>query len=218
MAKHYRSMLQDRNAGPIDTAGGVVYVAVAGGSAKVALTDKDGATIANPVPLVNGVLDFHIADSINAVDFYGMAPGGQAFERKSVKASGPNDIFIDIAPRAQTLRIPFNIDDTTDAVETDTGFDLPDKAVLAFGDQGIDVEVIDASETIDVGLLSTESGGDANEFMTLAALGVLGVVLDTDKSAGYVTGAVTSKSISYTLTSGTDTAAGYMQMSYTLYH
>lgn len=217
MSKRIKSMLQDSVTNtPIQTSGGAVYVAVAGGTAKVALIDKDGATIANPVPIVNGEIEFNFADSINSVDLYGLAPGGQPFEAPGVKPGGPPEIYIDTIQRGQTLRLPFNIADTTAAVETDTGFDLPAKAVVLFRDMGLDIEAIDATETIDVGTLSSEGGGDANGLIAAGSVAVLGLVLSTALSAGFLTDAAAAKSISYTLTAGSDTASGFIRLSWVL--
>lgn len=57
------------------------------------------------------------------------------------------------------IRVPF----TKNTSETDTGIDLPQYLVVR--DCVIEVTTAVASSTIDVGLLSTESGGDADGFL-----------------------------------------------------
>lgn len=52
-----------------------------------------------------------------------------------------------------------------DASETDTGFDIPKGAILYPWEMILIVATVDATETIEVGILSTESGGDADGFI-----------------------------------------------------
>jgi len=60
------------------------------------------------------------------------------------------------------------------AGENDTGWDLPAKAIVL--DVIVEVETADAGETLDVGLLSTETGGDADGFLDGISLGSVGIV------------------------------------------
>jgi hypothetical protein len=71
--------------------------------------------------------------------------------------------------------------------EKDTGFDLPTKGIVL--DVFVDVTTLEATattKTIDVGLLSSESGGDADGFLdgasTAAAAVVRGSITVTDGS------------------------------------
>jgi len=71
------------------------------------------------------------------------------------------------------------------AGENDTGWDLPAKAIVL--DVIVVVETADAGETLDVGLLSTETGGDADGFLDGISLGSVGIVqgvLSITKTAG----------------------------------
>ena len=230
--KQYRIQLADHNTGEnIIDAGGVCYVAQAGLPTKAALLDSTGASISNPVALTNGKLDFYVADTVLTVDLYLQAPSGHFVTVSGVKPSGPNEIRIDKNQRINTWKIPFDIADTTAAVETDTGFDIPANAMVLGVGVGVLVDTVDATETIDVGILSGEAGGDANGFMatldvaaavfakaTLASAGqTLGALLTADESGagvlvpeGFV-GDGTAESVSYTLTAGTDTAAGFIE-------
>lgn len=126
--------------------------------------------------------------------------------------------------------------------ETDTGVDLPDKAVVLA--VWLEVTTADAGITIDVGTLSTEGGGDADGFIDGASVAATGLVIpDVTVTAGanenyfsactigallvdftagsdtagdvgtlnkkfYATDSQTAKSISYTCSTGADTAAG----------
>jgi hypothetical protein len=219
-------------------AGGTVYVAPAGEENKQALVNADtGATLANPLTPTRGKIRFGIASVSpleTAVDLYGMTANGRAFVVKNVKSGNASEIFIDTVRRDQTLIIPFSIANTTAATETDTGFDLPAQAqVRPF--PSIFVVDVDATEVIDVGLLSSESGGDADGFIDGVSLATAGHVDPTFASAVTqgallrvtATGAsavipeshiinATARSVTYTLDAGTDTATGFIQIPYVL--
>lgn len=168
--RKYHIQLLDADGVAITASGGVALVVEDGGEAKVATKDADGAALANPVALTNGVLEFFVADTVAEVDLYIRAPAGQFRVAKNVPASGPNSIRIATDVALHTYVIPFSSADIADATETDTGFDLPTNgAVLP---EGISVDVTNAAstETISVGILSTESGGDADGFIALLSL------------------------------------------------
>ena len=59
--------------------------------------------------------------------------------------------------------------------EADTGFDLPEKALLF--DIFLDVQTADSGKTINVGTKSSESGGDADGFIKGASVGSTGLVI-----------------------------------------
>jgi len=70
----------------------------------------------------------------------------------------------------KTLMIPFG----PNTSETDTGVDLPSNAVVL--DVFVLVTQADAGITLDVGLLSTETGGDADGFLSGVSLANTGLV------------------------------------------
>lgn len=229
--RQFKMQLVDQNGKLISLAGGVCYVAAAGGAAKVALKDSTGASASNPSALTNGKIEFFTADSVASVDLYGISPTGHAFIVKGVAASGPNDIRVDTSRADTTLVIPFSIADTTATTETDTGFDVPTYGAVLPTMVGVDVLTIDATETIDVGTLSSDSGdadgyidglsvgtlGSAGATLTngAATLGVLLSVQDSANAGDLVPEADTTmsgKSITYTLSAGTDTAAGFIKL------
>lgn len=233
----YTFQLYDQNHKAIQSSGGVVYVAASGDAAKQAITDKDGTALANPRALTRGACEFYVVDTAADVDLYIMAPGGQFIVQTDFVAGETPDLMVDTNRRNQVAVIPFAIGDTTAAAETDTGFDFP-TASAVLPNPMVRVTTADATETIDVGLLSSESGGDADGFInaldvasevlvkaTLLAsgdtMGALLSVLDSANSgddapeAHIVTGAAAT-SISYTLTAGTNTAEGFILLSYIL--
>jgi hypothetical protein len=229
----------------ISTSGGVCYVAESGGSAKVALQNDDGTTLANPIALTDGHISFNVADTVASVDLYIQAPSGHFVVAKGVSKGGDNEIFVDVSNATTLMVLPFAIGDTTANTETDTGFDLPDNAAVIPAGVGVHVGTADATETIDVGILSSESGGNADGFVvglsvaaadtviagaTMTAGGTetyfssctLGVALADFLAGADSAGDVgsynpkahvsdgTAKSISYTLSTGTDTAEGFI--------
>lgn len=232
----YRIQLKDAATGEsIISAGGKVYVAVNGASAKVAITDKDNATLTNPMTPTRGFINFFTADTVEKVDLYIMAPGGQFLVRKDVKPSGPNEFPVDTARRHHAMVIPFSIDDTDAATETDTGFVVPSGAMM-LPNPALDVLTIDATETIDVGTMGTSN--DPNGFLAAASVATAGLVKGTLANGGVTMGALffvqdsanagdaapegnvsaqaDEDPISYTLTAGTDTAEGFIHLPYYL--
>jgi len=60
------------------------------------------------------------------------------------------------------------------STETDSTWDLPAKSLVL--DVFIDVTTTQGGKTVDVGLLSSEAGGDANGFIAAASLATAGIV------------------------------------------
>lgn len=137
------------------------------------------------------------------------------------------DGLVGLAPKLRdevrsTLLRTFKVTVTApaDGTEQDTGDDLPDLAVLP--DVFVHVRTAESTgttKTIDVGLLSTETGGDADGFLAGVDVSSTGLVKGTLDSAGqtlgallhvdeggtgelvpepHLTDAVTAKSISFT--------------------
>jgi hypothetical protein len=142
--------------------------------------------------------------------------------------------------------IPFG---ASDNIEVDSGVDLPANVLVE--DCSIRVTAVDAGETLDVGTLSSESGGDSNGFLAAISVANLGYVhaggavndgatsdffdgvtygvllasfingSDGAATSGgvvrkkYWSDANTAKSITYTGSAGSDTAAGYIVIEYT---
>lgn len=217
----------------IITAGGTVFVATAGTAQKATLSTKAGASMSNPFTPTRGHIEFWIDLDIATVDLYIMAPGGQFVVKKGVAASGANEIHVDTASRNQCMVIPVAHDDVTANTETATGFTEPANAVL-LPNPFIVVNAIDATETLDVGTDSGDSG-DADGFLdgiSVATAGVavgtltqgsatLGVLFSVQDSAnggdlvpeGHVS---TGKSITVTTSAGSDTVEAFVHLPYLL--
>lgn len=232
---YYRIPLGDlRDGAAIIGAGGFYMVCQPGTAKKQAIYNKAGtqlnATLAFQA-LNYGVMEFYVPDTVNianGVDIYGIAPDGQFFVKTGVVPSGPEQILIDRGVRAQVALIPFFAGDVTAATEKDTGLDLPVNAIIS---PFVAARVIagESGKTIDMGTLSTESGGDADGF--LAALSVASAVSVAAKSAstntrGALLGGATldrghvvvsgTQSVSYTLSSGSASAQGVAMLPYYL--
>lgn len=233
--RRYEIQLCDQMGRNIISAGGVVYVAEAGDTTKIATKDSAGATLTNPVALTRGKLEFYTADDVESVDLYGMAPGGQAFQEFGVKPSGPNEIIINLQQAHQNLIIPFDQADFAANTEIDSGFDEPQSGkALMLPHPSVRVTAIDATETIDVGTLSTDSG-DADGYIAAISLGTAALVQalilngantmgalferqDSANAGDLVPAAHVSagKSITYTTSAGSDTGKGFISLPYLL--
>lgn len=210
----------------VSSSGGKCYVTAAGGTAKATLYNADGSALANPISLTNGKILFHTADAIASVDVYIQTPTGHFVVQKGVAPSGDASLLYDNKTLETTFVIPFNIADTTAAAETSTGFTLPG-AVLPH--PAVDVITVDATETIDVGTLSSDSG-DADGFAVTLSVATAGYIKATVVNGATTLGALMyvqdsanagdeapeqnvsmiGKQVTYTLTAGTDTAAGFI--------
>lgn len=206
----------------ITATGGVVMVCKTGTSDKETLTAKDGSALANPLALTAGGAEFYAPTTSAGVDLYIMAPGGQFVVVSDVEGGSTPDIQVDMS-RNQVAVIPFSITDSVAATEKDTGFDLPAKCFVLdrLHGCGVRVTTLDATEDIDVGILSTESGGDANGLIAASDLDNATLVIGTNgalfsTNAPHASDSITGKSISYTLTTGTDTAKGFIILPYVL--
>ena len=222
--RHFKLQLRDAFTGiSIASSGGKVYVTAAGGTAKATLYTAAGASLANPITPTNGSIEFYTADAVGTVDLYGISPTGHGFVRKAISASGDASLNIDSLRLDTVLVIPFNIADTSAATETATGFVLPG-AVLPH--VAVDVVTVDATETIEVGTLSSDSG-DADGYIDALDVATAGYIKATLLNSGDTMGALLSvdasaetvpeqdntmvgKQVTYTLTAGSDTAAGFI--------
>ena len=212
-------------------------------------SDANGTSVSNavrtPRSFVNGTVRFWTDQSVTSVDLSLMTAKGEAYFFEDVAYSCHR---LDINPfqRDHLLVLPFGASDNS---ETDTGIDLP--ANLLVRDAFIRVTTADATETLDVGILSSESGGDADGLLMLMDVANLGFVnpfpvvtngtnidynvhtsgrgallkqgiagADAVATCGGVQPRFyrtdgTAKSVTYTGSTGSDTAAGYIILSYT---
>ena len=170
-----------------------------------------------PVDLVNGSARFAVDDDVLSVDVYGFAPTGHSFQVLDI-AAGFAQVKIDATRLfGQTLVIPFDIDDTdkwsASNLEIDTGIDLPRNMGTRHRGHALVLEA-DAAETIDLGLLSTETGGDADGLISAVSVASRGVQADNAAPTLTRVPRTGAHSVSLTFSDGTDTARGYLNMPY----
>lgn len=225
--KNYKSQLKSLiTLSMIAAAGGFVYVAATGTTAKLSLTDQDGAALSNPLALTNGSFDFFVADTVTAVDLFIQSPTGHFLVVKNVKPSADASLYVDDSQAHTTMIIPFNAaDQAGDATETPCGFT---QIGAVQPNVAVDVLTVDATETVDFGTLSSASG-DADAFIDGISVATAGYIKATNANGAatlgaklYVQDSVNAgddfpeqdisqigKQFTYTLSAGADTAAGY---------
>jgi len=207
-------------------------------------SDANGTAVSNPVrtprTFSNGAVRFWTDMSVTNVDLSLVTSKGQSYFFEDVSYS-THRLDVDPFDREHILVVPFG---ASNATEVDTGIDLP--ANLIIKDAFIKVSTTDSGKTIDLGILSSESGGAANGLVLATSVATSGYVnqygvvtngtnidyvvhtagrgaflkqgiagADAIATVGgvmpryYVTDGV-AKSITYTGSSGSSTAAGYM--------
>jgi hypothetical protein len=241
MARHFEIQLADLTGEIVASTGGSVTICTVNTARQAAVaTSATGsqAITNNPVALNRGKIDFYTSDDVDTVDLYIMTPTGQFIVRKGVKSSGPNEIMYDTMDRYTVAVVPFAFTDSAATVEQDTGIDLPTGA-LVLPNVSIVVTEVDATETVDIGMLSSESGGDADGFGVTLSVATLGTVKATLTNGAATLGALlrvqdsanagdlvpearvitaANRSISYTSSAGSDTFAGFAQIPYIVPH
>jgi hypothetical protein len=107
------------------------------------------------------------------------------------------------------------------ASEVDTGFDLPAKAIVL--DCWVDIRTLEgtaSTKTIDVGLLSSESGGDADGFLdgvsTAAAVSVQGTLTNGTLTLGALLRDASGVSVAYSRKNHLADSVAAKSVSYTL--
>ena len=156
-----------------------VYVA----GTKTAATlykDANQTALANPITraqfAIDGMLRFYTGEA--SVDIFVADSKGSVKLAEALTVQS-HVIVLPKSTSQKVFAIPFA---ASNAVEVDTGIDLP--VGLMVEDVLLDVTATDATETIDVGLLSSESGGDANGFLALAPVDTAGIVQGIGMTTG----------------------------------
>jgi len=152
----------------IITSGGKALVTAAGAQARATLYNPAAnfAALANPIDLTYGGGKFAVLDTLGNVDIYVMGPEGDFVVVEDVPPGSIQEVLIDMSRREQMLKLPFSATDAgTGTTEFDTGFDLPTNCLVSPHGAGVLPVTADAGETLDVGLLSSEGGGDADGFI-----------------------------------------------------
>lgn len=95
----------------------------------------------------------------------------RARARQDAMTAAQRRIIVNLQPSLKALRIPWV---TTASGEINTGVTLPKGAMVI--DVAIEVTTAGAGQSLDVGLLSSESGGDADGFCAKRAITATGFV------------------------------------------
>lgn len=231
----YDLQLQDFRTGKTISAAGTQVSVLTDGTPDLAtLYDPDAgyASKSNKFAATAGKIRFAVASSVAQVDLCVMTPTGQALYLTDW-TPGQSQIGYDANQRQNLLIAPFSYAEGV-ATEVDTGFNIPAGATVP-PSPFLKVTAIDATETLDVGLLSSESGGDADGFLAAVSVGTLGLVKGTLLSSGQTLGALlrvdesgagvlvpeqhliaTAVSVTYTITTGSDTGKGFIAIPYQL--
>lgn len=174
----YSLQIQDFARGlPLATAGGSAIICQPGTARKATLFNADtGAALANPISMTRGNLRFATDIALATVDIYGFAPDGGFFVMRGARPGGDAEIPYSIDAVNHVAVIPLAAQDFTAASEGSTGLQFPAGAVLSpFA--ALRVTVAEGSRTIEVGLLSSESGGDADGLLDAVSLATAGTIV-----------------------------------------
>lgn len=233
--------LQDAATGrTLSDVSGYAQIMINGTMHKATLYDpaNNMAALANPIAISQGRIIFAVSTggpgqaTPMAVDFTGITSTGQCFYGRGAKPGAPTEVYVNPLRAHQRLIVPFSVADSTPGTEKNTGLLLPAGAlVLPNPVTIVTVAAGQGSKVVDLGLLSTESGGDADGFVdgisltsianiksTLnGATPTLGGLLNVASVAGtervpegaLIAAAVT---LSYTITSATTLAEGYVSL------
>jgi hypothetical protein len=221
----------------IITAGGRVVVTAAGSPVRATLyaTDGSGVALAQPVLPVRGMISFAVESTVAAVDIYGHAPRGQWFVARNIKPASPSEIYVDTNKLEQVAIIPFAFENFPPTVETLTGFVEPTGAVFN-PTPWVRVTTADAGITLNVGTQEFGSGGgDLDGFMAGVTMANVATVAAQIANAANTMGALfegqdsanagdlvprlhvsTGRAITATLSTGADTARGFIHLPYHL--
>jgi hypothetical protein len=173
----YQLQLQDFARGqPLASAGGAAIICQPGTARKATLFNADtGAALANPISMTRGNLRFATDIALATVDIYGFAPDGGFFVMRGARPGADPEIPYSMDQVQHTAVIPLAAPDFTAATEGTTGLQFPAGALLSPA-AALRVTVLEGSRTIEVGLLSSESGGDADGLLDAVSLAAVGTI------------------------------------------
>lgn len=224
------------------TTGVLAFVYSAGTKTLATLYSDDKRTsLSNPITrsqfASDDMLKFYVAAS--SVDIVLAHSDGSLGKWTSV-APSTHRLLLDRSGVDKCIIFPFSANDNDEA---DTGLDLPLMSKVT--DIIVETVTADSTETLDVGLLSTETSGDADGLIVSASVSTAALVGTTEVTdgtsedyvsaarcgalmglgstgtdsandfgqpgcVGHIVSGSNATSISYTGSSGSDTAAGYV--------
>jgi hypothetical protein len=225
--------LVDENERHIMTAGGQMFVLSPGLPDILSAFDINQAALTQPIAGNRGRFYAQVAKANKTVDVIIYSPTGHCRMIKNLTPGDRQTVMIDTSQLVSQWIIPASIAQATQAVEKDSGVDLPTGALVEPIGVGLDVIAADATEDIVAGILSTEPSGDADGFILNASVASTGSVRITALNGADNLGALlkvqdsvnagddfpaphvvlsTSRSVSYTLSAGSDTVKAYINL------
>lgn len=160
---HFMALKDSVSLAKIDTAGGMAAICDQGTPDLTTLYQADGSSQTNPVPLSAGVLEFHTGVDVDSVDIYLKSPTGHFAVYEALKPREHNELCINTAIMQCMAKVPYSF--AQGLTEIDTGFDFLVNEIIQPEGIGALVTAADAGMSIDIGLLSTETGGDIDGFV-----------------------------------------------------
>lgn len=230
--------LMDRSSGKAaNTTGGkwlVVPTGTAGPLATLLNPDSNYAALTQPITSTSGVIRFAIAGApiTQGVDIYGFTGDGSFIKIINAKPGDPTEWFIGgggAAGGLETAIVPFLGTDYPATVEKSTGLQFKANSII-LPHPSFQTLTVQSGKTIQAGLLASESGGAAAGFIDAISMATAGTVVAKLASTGTLgsllrettTGAAAvipvpyaiaaAVSISFTGSSGSTTAAGFLHI------
>lgn len=204
--QHYSLQIKDLRTGEPITSGCYVFIHTLGTKTLPTIYKNDArGTLANPITRAQFALDAGIS-------FFTLAPSVDITvcdEKGNVsKVFGitPNDRTITLNRDGvdKCLVAPFIFNNN---VETDTGLDFPENSWIT--GSVVEVVTVEASKTINVGLLSSETGGSATGIVSAKSVATAGS-LPTVGAPGPVAVDGAAVSLAYTCSASSVAQAGYL--------
>lgn len=215
MTKRYRLELLSLQSGEaLGSVNGRYFVCEAGSPKLQAIFDAATGQAVNLTTspaqaFTNGQIDFNVAATVNSVDVYIYTERGRFVSVHGITPGGTSEVYVDMQRRDQTLILPFHPSDYTQASARNTGILEIPGVVYRVNLSGVRVTTIDATETIDVGNTTDPNGivaaASVATATTVISAGALG------SGATYIGAA--NEQFNYTLSAGSDTAAGFIFIS-----
>jgi len=176
---------------------GITYTPLDAGTADEATVYSDRAETAKTVPVTStvygtdgGKIIFY--SSASSIDLTVVTAAGGAIYKRGITPDEGRLIIRQDPGNHHTMMVPFNGADIAGQAETDLGYNLPIGAEINGANPPwiwVDTAFSSATGSVNVGLLSTESGGDVNGLLAAVSLSVVGRVngyTDAAASAGGV--------------------------------
>lgn len=164
-----------RTNAPVDDSTGKAVVmnsaqTLAGSSTLVTVvSDQNGTALSQPITLSSGRLSFFTAKSVTAVDVSILTAEGNAIYAKALSSSVHR---LDIYPENRVQIFTFPMLFLAGGTVVDTGFDIPVGMLIT--DVAVQVLVVDATETVDIGFINAVESGDEDGLAKLVTVANLG--------------------------------------------